>query len=196
MNARSLIFLPLCAALLWSACSTVETSKSTTSLATIREAQRYQLLVRTGDAVLDKLVYEFAFAQFGDVLPLREKEPYTGTMEITFMSSSQSAFLGSSVATGTAQSSGSGWYTSGGYVGGSTVTGTSAAINSGTAFTWQNSSMIMVLKSADGERLWSADYNYKGGWELSGWVVNTPTEAARLVVKRLKEKFKADFRLN
>jgi hypothetical protein len=54
--------------------------------------------------------------------------------------------------------------------------------------------MLMALKHADGERLWSADYNYKGGWELSGWVVNTPEEAARLVSRRLKDRFVADFK--
>ena len=52
--------------------------------------------------------------------------------------------------------------------------------------------MLAVLRRADGERLWSADYNYKGGWEMSGWVVNTPDEAARLVTKRLKARYVAD----
>jgi len=197
MNMRRSFIIPFCAVLFFSACSTVETFKPATSLSSIRDAQRYRLLVRTGNGVLDKLVYEFAYAQFDDVLPLREKEPsYTGTMEITFASSSQSAFLGSSVATGVGSSSSSGWYSAGGYVGGATATGTAAAVTTGTTFVWQNSMMIIVLKSADGARLWTADYNYKGGWELSGFVVNTPEEAARLVVKRLKDKFKADFVLN
>jgi hypothetical protein len=53
--------------------------------------------------------------------------------------------------------------------------------------------MLIVLKRADGERLWSADCNYKGGWELSRWVVNTPEEAGRLVTKRLKDRFVSDF---
>ncbi len=194
MHSRILRFSAVACTLIFSACSSVETYKPATSLTTIRDAQRYQLLVRTGDSVLDKLVFEFAFAQFADVLPLREKEPYTGAMEVTFVSSGQNAFLGSSVTTGTAH--GSGWYTGGGYVGGATVSATSGTVSSGTIFTWQNSSMIVVLKSADGTRLWSADYNYKGGWEMSGWSVNTPTEAARLVVKRLKERFKADFSIN
>lgn len=196
MRAQRLLILSLCATLLLTGCSTVETSKPATSLATIRNAQRYQLLVRTGNAVLDKLVYEFAYAQFDDVLPLREKEPYTGTMEITFVSSSQSAFIGSSISTVSGRGSGSGWYTAGGYVGGASVTGTAASVTTGTMLEWQNSTMIIVLKAVDGERLWTADYNYKGGWEFSGFVVNTPDEAARLVLKRLKEKFKSDFGLN
>lgn len=65
---------------------------------------------------------------------------------------------------------------------------------SGGVFQWQNSTMLIVLRHADGERLWSADYNYKGGWEFSGWVVNTPEEVARLVAKRLKNRFANDMK--
>lgn len=54
--------------------------------------------------------------------------------------------------------------------------------------------MLIVVKKGDGERIWTADYKYKGGWEMSGWVVNTPDEAARLVIKRLKKKFDNNFR--
>ncbi len=59
-------------------------------------------------------------------------------------------------------------------------------------FDGQNSTMLAVLRQGDGERLWSGDYSYKGGWELSGWVVNTPEEAARLVAKRLKGQYLKD----
>jgi len=144
---------------------------------------------------MDKLVYEMAYEQFSDVVPLREKEPYTGVMEVTFASSDQSWFVGGSSTVGNATAYGSGWYSRNGYAGGTaTVTGTSSTISSGGAVTWQNSTMLIVLKKEDGERLWTADYNYKGGWELSGWVVNTPDEAARLVIKRLKQKFQDDFK--
>ena len=67
-----------------------------------------------------------------------------------------------------------------------------STLSSGTFLEWQNSTMLAVLRRADGERLWSADYSYKGGWEMSGWVVNTPEEAARLVAKRLAARFAAD----
>jgi len=144
---------------------------------------------------MDKLVYEMAYQQFGSLLPLKEKEPYTGVMEITFVSSDQSAFVGASSTVGSATAYGSGWYTSSGYVGGAvTATGSTSTISSGGVFTWQNSTMLIVLKKSDGERIWTADYNYKGGWEMSGFVVNTSDEAARLVLKRLKEKFESDFK--
>ncbi len=188
--------LPLTLSLiLLCSCSSVDTQKAAAPLSVIKSSERFQVMVRTGYPVMDKLVYEMAFRQFGDVLPLKEKEPFTGVMEITFASSDQSWFVGSSTSTGTATAQGSGWYTGTGYVGGvATVSGSSTTVSSGGTFTWQNSTMIMVLKNKDGDRLWTADYNYKGGWEFSGWVVNTPQEAARLVMKRLKEKFNNDFK--
>ena len=60
---------------------------------------------------------------------------------------------------------------------------------------WQNSTMLLIIKSKDGERLWTAEYNYKGGMELSGFSVNSPAEAAKLVTKRISEKFASDFSL-
>lgn len=177
------------------ACSSVQTQRANMPLAAIQSSERFQLLVRTGNAVMDKLVYEMAYQQFGGVVPLREREPYSGVMEVTFASSDQGWFVGSSSTVGSATSSGAGWYSGAGYVGGAaTTTGSSATISSGGTFTWQNSTMLIVLKKEDGERLWTADYSYKGGWEMSGWVVNTPDEAARLVLKRLKQKFDSDFK--
>jgi len=182
-------------ALVLTGCSSVQTQKASTSLSMLRSSERFQLLVRTGNPVMDKLVYEIAFLQFGDVLPLREQEPFTGVMEVTFASSDQSWFVGSSSTVGSATAYGSGWYSRSGYNGGTaTVTGSSATISSGGALTWQNSTMLIVLKKNDGERIWTADYKYKGGWEFSGWSVNTPDEAARLVIKRLKNKLTKDFK--
>lgn len=175
-------------------CSTVETQRTNVPITSINQSERFQLLVRTGNTVMDKLVYEMTYQQFSGLLPLREKEPFTGVMEVTFASSDQSWFVSTSNTVGSATASGTGWYSGSGYVGGTaTVSGTSTTVSSGGAFTWQNSTMFVVLKKADGQRLWTADYNYKGGWELSGWVVNTPDEAARLVVRRLRERFEHDF---
>ena len=62
---------------------------------------------------------------------------------------------------------------------------------------WQNSTMLIALKDANGVRLWTADYEYKGGSDISGFWVNTAEEAARLCVKRLKARMKKDlFRSN
>jgi hypothetical protein len=167
-----------------SACSTVETSGGGLQLASALSSEKVQLKVRTGDPRMDAIVYEMAYEQFSKVMPLREQGPYTAALEVTFASTGQSAFLGSSTTAVNGSAATSGWYT-----GGSAVATT---VSSGTFLEWQNSTMLAVLRHNDGERLWSADYSYKGGWEMSGWVVNTPEEAARLVSKRLATRFSQD----
>jgi hypothetical protein len=180
--------LGLALLLMVTGCSTVETSGLAQPQVQNLSKERIQLRVRTGNEQMDRLLYEMAYQQFADVLPLREREPYTATFDITFSSSTAGSFVGSSSTLSGATASGAGWYTGGT----ATVSGVSSTVSSGTFLQWQNSIMLAVLKRDDGERLWSADYNYKGGWEMSGWVVNTPEEAARLVTKRLKARFVAD----
>ena len=151
-------------------CSTVETQKASVSLASIQATERFQLLVRTGNAVMDRLVYEMAFQQFGSLLPLREKQPYTGVMEITFTSTGETWFVGTSNTVGSATAFGSGWFSGNGYVGGTAnMIGNSTTVSTGGSSTWQISTMMIVLKKSDGERLWTADYNYKGTWEMSAF---------------------------
>ncbi len=181
---RRLVTLGLLSALALGACSTVETTGGGAPLATKMATERIQLKVQTGNDRMNAIVYEMAYQQFAPVMPLREAPPYTAALEVTFASTTQSGYLGSSSTIATGSATTNGWYT-GGQVVGSTV-------SSGAFLEWQNSTMLAVLKSNEGERLWSADYSYKGGWELSGWVVNTPEEAARLVAKRLASRFVAD----
>ena len=52
--------------------------------------------------------------------------------------------------------------------------------------------MDAVLTRGEGEPLWTANYSYKGGYELSGFVIDTPEKAARLVARRLATRFAAD----
>jgi len=168
------------------ACSTVETTGGGAGLIGNLPAERIQLKVRTGNDRMDAIVYEMAFQQFSKVMPLREAPPYTAALEVTFASTTQSGYLGSSSTVATGSATSTGWYTGGQVV--------ASTLSSGTFLEWQNSTMLAVLKHADGERLWSADYSYKGGWEMSGWVVNTPEEAARLVARRLAARFAADIK--
>ncbi|MGH6964606.1 MAG: hypothetical protein ACREE0_08975 [Phenylobacterium sp.] len=182
----------LCLLFLLGACSTVETSGLAAPVAQSLRQDRIQLRVHTGDEQMDRLVYEMAYQQFADVIPLREREPYTGYFEVTFASKTAGAYIGSSSTVAQASGTGYAWYTGAAVSGFATANGTSSTVSSGSVLEWQNSTMLAVLKRSDGERLWSADYSYKGGWEMSGWVVNTPEEAARLVTKRLKARFTAD----
>jgi len=156
----------------------------------------YTILVSTGQPGLDKIIYEIAYLEIGQLIDINEKEDLigqSGKLEITFTSTPESAFIGSGTTVGSAYASTNGWYYGNGYWGGTGyASGTSTTIASGSAFTWQNSTMLMTLRDKEGNRLWTADYQYKGGWEMSGWVVNTPDEAGRLCVKRLKKRMEAD----
>jgi hypothetical protein len=157
---------------------------------------KYSVLVRTGHPGMDKIVYEIAVMELGQLLHINEREDQidqNGRIEITFASTSQSAFLASSTTVGSVNATATGWYNGNGYWGGTGyASGTSSTIASGTTFTWQNSTMLMTLRDNSGTRLWNADYNYKGGWEMSGWSVNTADEAARLCIKRLKKRMESD----
>jgi hypothetical protein len=61
--------------------------------------------------------------------------------------------------------------------------------------TWQNSTMLMIIKDSMGQRLWTGEYNYKGGMEMSGFSVNSPLEAAKLTTKRIVNKLVSDYSL-
>lgn len=60
---------------------------------------------------------------------------------------------------------------------------------------WQNSTMLMMIKDSSGNRLWTGEYTYKGGWEMSSFTVNSPVEAAKLVTKRIVNKLVSDYSL-
>ena len=56
--------------------------------------------------------------------------------------------------------------------------------------TWQNSTMLMVIKDSKGKRLWTGEYNYKGGVEMSGFSVlpcefHTPILTSGIYLERL-----------
>jgi hypothetical protein len=165
-------------------CSTVQTTGAGANLAAQLPSEHFQLKVRTGDERMDAAVYETAYQQFSRVMPLREAPPFTGSLEITFASAGQSNFQGHSTPATLNHATLDGWYT-----GGRAVNSTPG---SGTFLEWQDSTMVAVLKHNNGAALWTASYGYKGGYELSGYVVNTPAKAARLVAKRLAARFAAD----
>jgi hypothetical protein len=165
-------------------CSSVETTGAGARLAARPPSEYFQLKVSTGDDHMDAVVYETAYQQFSSVTPLREAPPFAGSLEITFASASQSNFQASPTKVAKGHARADRWY-----VGGRTVSATPGA---GPFLEWQNSTMVAVLKRNDGEQLWTAAYSYKGGYELSGFVVNTPEKAARLVAKRLAARFIAD----
>lgn len=76
-----------------------------------------------------------------------------------------------------------------------TIEITYASSGQGNGFAdWQNSTMLVVIRTPSKERLWTGEYNYKGGMEISGFSVTTPEEAAKLVVQRIAQQFESDIR--
>ncbi len=187
-------------------CSSMEVAR-TPATAEIPKHQ-YRVYVHTGDGTMDQIVWNQASMQLGKVLNVVDAagSGQAGAVEITFTSTSQNAFIGSSSATATTYSSGQGWYSGTATRYGNTTTlngqiqtaGTSTTYATGTStvmpLTWQNSTMFVTVKAPDGSRLWQTQYHYKGGWELSGWSVNTADEAANLCLKRISRKLKADLK--
>lgn len=152
----------------------------------------YTIQVRSPSPNLSSLVYEFAVQEFSKSLDIAENKQGEGIIEITFSSQGESAFMGTSSTTTNAQVYSSGWYTGNTYYNSAVVQGQANTVSSGGTFTWQNSTLIVVVRDAQGRRLYSADYKYKGGWELSGWVVNTAEEAARLCIERVYKQMVRD----
>lgn len=167
------------------ACSSLETTPVRESSIPVIENQKYVMAVQTGHRGMDKILYEHCYRQFSETLPIVEAGEYTGIIEVYFSTSGESAFIGTSSTTSSANAYAQGWYSGYSGFGYATAQGSSTTLSASGSFTWQNSTMLVTIKRKDGTRIWSADYKYKGGWELSGWVVNTPDEAARLCAKRM-----------
>ena len=190
------ILLPAALAFTGCAASTMNTRIGSVPYETVISGTAYRVLVSTGDTALDKFVYEQAFFEFGDLLPLSDKGDKAGTMEISFSSTPEGMAIASGTSYGTQNLHASGWYDGSGYWGGSaSATGSATSVATASTYTWQNSTMLIVVKGYDSQRIWVGDYNYKGGYEMSGWVVNTPTEAARLILKRMAQRFLTDFKI-
>jgi hypothetical protein len=195
---------------LFTGCSTSSTKRASFTAMQDLQRESIQLRVRTGNPMLDKLVYEEAYSVFGDTIPLREKGENTAVMEVLMTSQEVATYVGSTTVNANSQTTVAGdtrsyvdgWYTSSAFgVTGreqtlvtANTTSHAQAVSTGGFVTWMNGNMRVVLKRNDGKRLWNGDYRYKGGWELSGWTVKTPEEAATLILKRLHRRFLADFK--
>ena len=55
--------------------------------------------------------------------------------------------------------------------------------------TWRDGTAFVSIKDSTGQLMWSGEYNYKGGMEMSGFSVRTDVEAAKLTLDRLYERF-------
>lgn len=170
MRLRPLLFVPVLAAL--AACSELHVTP-TADVHAMVDGQAYQLLVKTDKPDSDRMVYELAREVLGPCLPLKEKEPFTGVVEILF--SSTQAISSTSLSVGYA-SDGGGWYSGG--------SATGVAVENASPRTYYNGTLLVVVKNAAGERVWSADYQHKGRWSLSS---DSPESVARAGLRKAAE---------
>jgi hypothetical protein len=183
------------ALIIFCGCSTVSTNIAPLASQQVSK-WKYSILVRTGNPSMDKLLHEMAVVEFGQLLSINENETQldqNGRLEIIFESSSEGGLLSPESAVSPANSTATGWYDGERYWGGTGYSsGTSNEMASGSVLSWQTSTMLINLKDPNGNRLWSADYEYKGGSDISGFWVYTADEAAKLCVKRLKARMRRD----
>ena len=100
-----------------SSCSTMRTEKGTDSFSTLVDNQPYQIRVRSGHSVMDKIIYESASREFGKYLSLSETDSYRGTIELIFAGTLDSSFLDATTDFSTSSVGGDAWYTGKGYIG-------------------------------------------------------------------------------
>ncbi len=173
--------LPAVFALLAGCTSNLEADRIQDAAALVQN-QRYRLMVHCEDPALDPFVYEDARREFGVLLPLAEADPATGTLEVTFTSSTGSGGLGAGVGYGHA--SGDPWFTGG------SSHGVGLSVGGGGSLTWENSLMMVVLKGADGARLWSARYQHRGNVGFGGGDGSRAVQASRTCLRALAEELR------
>lgn len=172
------------------ACSTMESTPIQGGSQQLTQSGPYAVVVNAGP--LSPVVYEFAVREIGKALAITEGADAKGRVEITFASTGDSALMGAATSTSVTNFNATGWYSrNAAYTRGSAVS-TSSAVGSAWSLTWQNSTALVVIRDAVGKRLWTADYAYKGGWELSGFYINTPEEAARYSLQKVNAQLFKD----
>jgi hypothetical protein len=180
--------------ILVSSCSTMRTEKSADSFSTLTDNQPYQLRVRSGHSIMDRIVYESASLEFGKYLAISETDSCRGTIEIIFAGTSDSSFLNSTTDFSTSSVAGNAWYIGSGYIG---LSGTDSEHETGSTSAStvmpEKSTMYVNIKGSQTERLWAADYKYKRDVELSGFTADTQEKVAKLCIKRIVAKLKKDF---
>jgi hypothetical protein len=176
------------------ACSTMHTEKSADSVFALTDNQPYQLRVRSGHSIMDRIIYETASIEFGKHLALSKTDSYRGTIEIIFAGISDISYLDSTTDFATSSVVGNAWYNGSGYIGLSGMN--SAQETDSTAASTiisEDSTMRVNIKSAQKERLWTADYKYKGELERSIYTSDTEEKAAKHCIKKIADKLTSDF---
>jgi hypothetical protein len=150
--------------------------------------ENYQLRVRSGNIVLDKIIYNTAYQVFSKYLPLSKDSTVTGHIDIHFRSNHHRGLQKSATGYKKNVIYGNSWYTGAEYRGLSAET----EIVAGGITSWQDSTMSTVISDIAGKGLWSADFRYRGNID-SGKLVDTADKSAILCLRRIVQQFEEDF---
>ena len=186
------------------------TRKQAPNLSSVTAHKTYQVRVKTGNLVMDKIAFEFAHDAFGKYLVLSREEPYTGYIDITFTSSLQTPFTWPSLINWaypfrwskpeyqTNVAYGNAWYTGNDKIGTKGISQfTETGINPDNALTWHNGKISVTLKDMEKRKLWSADYEYKGGWNPTrAFYIYSAEGAVKQCILAILEKFETDYIIN
>lgn len=174
------------------ACSTMRTEKGADSFAALADNQPYQLRVRSGHSIMDRIIYETASRQFGKYLSLSRTDSYQGTIEIIFAGTANKSFLDSTTDFATSSVTGNAWYIGSEYIG---LSGSDSAEGAGSSFENidlpEKTTMLVNIKGPQGEGLWTGNYQYKGA-ELAD-LGKTEEKIAKTGIKKIMNQLRKDF---
>jgi hypothetical protein len=176
------------------ACSTIKTDKQAYSYSTVTDKNSYQVRIRSGNIMLDSIIYDAATKEFGKYLHISGEESVTGFIDIIFICKAKRGITGSSPGCIHNVVYGNSWYT------GDKTVNTSSEISSTVSgsrsvgmFNLQKSNMIVVIKRKNGQQFWGAQDAYNGVSDFSRLFVQTVDETAIFALERIIDQFKNDF---
>ena len=176
--------------LMVSSCSTMRTEEGTGNFSSLADNQPYQIRVRSGHSIMDRVIYETALLEFGKYLTISKTDSYSGTIEIIFAGISDGSFLDSTTDFTTSSVLGNAWYNGREYIElsrhetDSTAAGTSMP---------DDSTMRVNINSAHKERLWTADCKSKTELEQNIFTSDTEEKAVKRCMKKILKKLNSDF---
>jgi len=175
------------------ACSTTRTEKGVDSFVALADNQPYQLRVRSGHSIMDRIIYESASREYGKYLSLSRTDSYRGTIEIIFAGTPDKSFLDSTTDFATSSVTGNAWYIGSEYIG---LSGSDSAEGAGRSFENidlpEKTTMLVNIKGSNAETLWTGNYQYKAGSELAD-LGATEEKIAKTGIKKIMGQLRKDF---
>jgi hypothetical protein len=143
---------------------------------------------------MDRIIYESASIEFGKYLAISKTDSYRGIIEIIFAGTQDSSFLDATTDFATSSVGGDAWYTGSGYIG---LSGSNPTLETGDTSAStdrpEKRTMRIHIKGAHAERLWTADYKYKGDLTVSSLSPDTEEKAAKISITKIVEQLQDDF---